>query len=212
MCVHSINHTCVLTSYSANIRATQGPMEFSNTLPGERTPSNKDAPHISTATRETPPSYSASGPEPPRYQNVRWTTVRCARYDRILHIISLGFGVCTLVAYAFDLGKSCSYHVKVPVSLVVVDSMSIGFLFVSNCWSLIYLLSAVHTRMSRGDLGRKWPTIFDAVLHCCLLGVADTTLSMRSGGDCDTIRAVGGCAPSRKSAMIAAGVGLILVA
>lgn len=187
-------------------------MEFSNTLPGDSAiREQKGVPHISTASREIPPSYSTTGPEPPRYHNVRWTPLRCARYDYILHIISLLIGICTLALYVFDLAKSRSYQIKLPVGLAVVDGLAIAFACLSNLWSLNYLFGGQHTRMSRGETGRKWPTILDFVLHCGLLGLADTTLSMRSGGNCDQNRAVGGCSPTRRAVMIAAGIGLILV-
>jgi len=41
--------------------------------------------------------------------------------------------------------------------------------------------------------------------------MADTTFSMRSGGNCDKDRAVGGCLQSRRALMIAVGVVMVLV-
>jgi hypothetical protein len=190
-------------------------MEFSNTLPGyDLSSDDKDAPHINSGTQETPPSYSDSDPEAPRVRNVKWTPQRCARYDYILHIVSLIFGATTLVLYSFDLAKSRSYHVKLPVGLAVVDAMSIAFLSLCCGWSLVYLFfSDIHARMSRGELSRKWPTWLDIALHTSLLGMADTTLSMRSGkSSCNRNGPVGGCKASRRAVMIAAGVLMIFTA
>lgn len=185
-------------------------MDFSNTLPDN---DDKSAPHIFSGPHDPPPpSYTASGADAPHCVNVRWTPARCARYDYILHIISLILGTFTLTAYVFDLAKSASYHVKLPVGLTVVDVLSIVFLIINNGWSVVYFVSGIYTRMSQGKMGRKWPTILDLVLHCCLVGIADTTLSMRSGGgSCDRNRAVGGCLASRRALMIATGVVMILV-
>ena len=190
-------------------------MEFSNTLPGyDLSSDDKETPHITSGTQETPPSYSDSDPEAPRIRNVKWTPQRCARYDYILHIVSLIFGATTLALYSYDLAKSRSYHVKLPVGLTVVDAMSIAFLSLCSGWSLVYLFfSDIHARMSRGELSRKWPTLFDVALHTALLAMADTTLSMRGGtNSCKQNEPVGGCKASRRAVMIAAGVLMILTA
>jgi len=187
-------------------------MEFSNTLPSEdASPSEKKTPHIFTDTDNIHPFQPPSHVEMPSCPNIKWTPAKCARYDYILHAVSLSLGVPTLTAYLFDLAKSASYHVKLPVGLTVVDALSITFLVVSNGWSLVYFTTGFHPRMARGELARKWPTIIDGLLHCCLLAMADTTFSVRSGGDCDKNRAVGGCLQSRRALMIAAGVMLIFV-
>lgn len=188
--------------------------DFSNTLPGYGlTSDDKERPHITSATHETAPTYSASEPETPTVQNVRWTPKRCAHYDYYFHIISLLFGTSTFALYAFDLAKSRSYHVGLPVGIAVVDALAILFLNISNGWSVVYLFSDIHPRMARGELGRKWPTWFDVALHTCLLAISDTTLSMRSGNsNCTQNGPVGACQSYRQAVMIAAGVLMILTA
>ena len=191
-------------------------MDFSNTLPVEGGSesgfhSEKNPPHVFTGTK-APPSDIISDVEAPRCRNVRWTPLRCAKYDYILHVISLTLGTFCFIAYVYDLAKSASYHVKLPVGLLVVDDLSIAFLAISNGWSLVYFVTGMYTRMSKGEMSRKWPSIFDLVLHCLLLGMADTTLAMRSGqGNCDKNGPVGGCLASRRALMIATGVVLIIV-
>ena len=191
-------------------------MDFSNTLPVEGGSESgfgleKNPPHVFTGTK-APPSDITSDAEAPRCRNVRWTPLRCAKYDYILHVISLTLGTFCFIAYVYDLAKSASYHVKLPVGLLVVDDLSIAFLAISNGWSLVYFVTGMYTRMSKGEMSRKWPSIFDLVLHCLLLGMADTTLAMRSGqGNCDKNGPVGGCLASRRALMIATGVVLIIV-
>jgi hypothetical protein len=190
-------------------------MDFSNTLPSESGNesafrSEKNPPHVFTSTK-VPPSDITSDVEAPRCRNVRWTPLRCAKYDYILHVVSLTLGTFTFVAYVYDLAKSASYQVKLPIGLLVVDDLSIAFLAINNGWSLVYFITGMYTRMSKGEMSRKRPSIVDIVLHCLLLGMADTTLAMRSGGNCDKNRAVGGCLASRKGLMIATGVVMILV-
>lgn len=99
------------------------------------------------------------------------------------------------------------------MGITVIDTMSIVFLAINNAYSLVYFGTGMNTRISQGDLSQKWPIWLDLTLHCMLVGMADTTLSMRSskGTSCDKNRAVGGCLPSRRALMITAGVALILV-
>ena len=185
-------------------------MEFTNTLPGSSAfADDKSTPHV--FTRREAPTTSAA--EPPSCRNTPWMPARHARYDYVLHVVSLTLGTLTLCAYIFDLAKSASFHVGVPVAITVVDTMSIAFLAISNAFSLVYFVTGMNTRICQGDLRRKWPIYLDLMLHCSLVGMADTTLSMRSskGKSCDKNRAVGGCLPSRRALMIAAGVVLILV-
>jgi hypothetical protein len=185
-------------------------MDFSNTLPGSGAfADDKSTPHVFIG-RAVP---TTSGAESPSCRNVRWTPARLARYEYVLHIVSLTLGTLTLCAYIFDLAKSASYHVGVPVGITVVDTLSIAFLAINNTYSLVYFVTGMNTRISQGDLSRKWPAFIDMTLHCLLVGMADSTFSMRSstGKSCDKNRAVGGCLTSRRALMIAAGVLMILV-
>lgn len=186
-------------------------MDFTNTLPSSSVSGDdKTAPYLFTGSEAPTPSETSVS----RRRNVQWTPARHAKYVYVLHVISLVLGTLTLAAYIFDLAKSASYHVGVPVAIMVVDVSSIVFLVINNVYSIFYFVTDMNTDLSQGDSIRRWPLYLDVTLHAVLLGLADTTLAMRSSArpkNCGRNRAVGGCVASRRVLMIVAGIVMIFV-
>jgi len=153
-----------------------------------------------------------------------WSTRRIWLHDLTLHILSAIFAIPVIVLYVVDLCYAQDYktnhshstppnstHSNLTPALIVIDALGIA----SGALPWIYCsvwLRIISPRARKRTLSRKWSTAIDVLLWALALGMADTTLAMRtSKNNCSMFDADGGCLHWRRMMMIAVGVlGILL--
>jgi len=197
-------------------------MEFRNSIPKIESDFKhlENSPADSSFGGEVLPSYDNATDATP---STRWTPDRIARYDFILHLLSIILAIPMLILFAIDVhaarryskllpsksdpsNHSGSLRGPLPATLVVIDAIAIAVAALIYVWAWVYL-RVYWPRAKKAVLSRKWSTAIDVALFMICLGISDTTLAMRtSPKNCVKVESVGGCEEWRRRLMLAAGI------